>query len=506
MLAVEGGGMEIIMKKVLIFGDVMLDEYIFGPVSRVSPEAPVPVVRAISQDVKIGGAGNVANNVSALGGIAAGIFLIGYDANSDFIVDILDKTNIIHKWVVRNENISAIRKTRVVGNRQQIVRIDYNDACAITESAYKKIVKNIQEAVSWSDIIVISDYSKGLCTEELCRCIIDEAKRQKKITIVDPKGNNWEKYRGATIITPNMKEINQYSGLDILNDDLEIKNAYYDLPEKLGIDYLLLTRSEKGMTLIGRKSVVSINAIQRKVFDVSGAGDTVIATLAVELKNDLSNIIEAMKVANIAAGIVVGKPGTAVVTESELSGELGESIIRNKIFKVEDRNSLKKLVDSWKGKGETVVTTNGCFDILHKGHISLLEEANKLADHLIVLLNSDDSVKKLKGCGRPINSETDRAFLLAALSSVDAVAIFDPLSDEALLTDEEWESIPSNMLKIAKESPIGILKLLYPDIHVKGGDYEEKDVPETKFAKRFQALCFIEGYSTTNLVRKVGEI
>lgn len=493
-------------KRILVYGDAMIDEYIYGNVSRVSPEAPVPVVKAKLSERKIGGAGNVTNNISSLGCEVAGLFLIGKDKESDFLIDYLIEKKIKTDWILRTDEINTIKKTRVIGNHQQVVRIDYNDQYILNDSQKKQIESLASEALDWCELLIISDYDKGMCDKEVCEYLIREAIKRDIIIIVDPKGTDWEKYRGATIITPNMNEINTFSGKNVENKEEDIVKEYSSLPQMLGIACLLITRSEKGMTIIKNNYHKTFEAVQRKVFDVSGAGDTVVATLAVFLDNEIMNIENAVYWANMAAGIVVGKPGTAVVTESELCGELEKSLIRNKIFKVEDRNSLKILVDSWRGKGETFATTNGCFDILHKGHISLLEEANKLADHLIVLLNSDDSVKKLKGDGRPINSETDRAFLLAALSAVDAVAIFDPLSDETLLTDEEWESIPSNMLKVAKGSPIGILKILNPDIHVKGGDYEEKDVPETKFAKKFQALCFIEGYSTTNLVRKVGEI
>jgi D-beta-D-heptose 7-phosphate kinase/D-beta-D-heptose 1-phosphate adenosyltransferase len=491
------------MNKVLIFGDVMIDEYIYGNVSRISPEAPVPVLRVGYSSKKIGGAGNVADNVTALGAEAAGCFLMGKDSDAKSLETLLSDRHIDVRWCVKSKSASTIKKTRAIGNHQQVVRIDYNDSYYLDEEAEKEFLDKASEAVEWSDVIVISDYGKGTCSAKLCRYIISKAKSEGKTVIVDPKGTDWDKYRGASIITPNMKEINQFSGMDIPNDDVEIEKAYAGLPDALGIDYVLLTRSEKGMSLIGKDNgIFSIKAVQRKVFDVSGAGDTVVAALAVMLNRDMSNIKYAMNAANIAAGIVVAKPGTAVATKKELDEALGNSALplENKIFRINDRRELLDLVNIWRRAEETVVTTNGCFDILHRGHISMLNNAGRLGDHLVVLLNSDASVKRLKGEERPINTEMDRAFLLAALKCVDAVAVFDPKGDAEILDDSEWDEIPAEARKAAEESPIGIIKLIQPDVHVKGGDYMASQVPEAVYAKSFTTIPFVDGYSTTNVI------
>jgi D-beta-D-heptose 7-phosphate kinase/D-beta-D-heptose 1-phosphate adenosyltransferase len=492
------------MNKILIFGDVMIDEYIYGSVSRISPEAPVPVLRVGCSSKKIGGAGNVADNVIALGAEAAGCFLMGKDSDAKSLEALLEDRHIDVNWCVKSTSVLTIKKTRAIGNHQQVVRIDYNDSYYLDDEAEKEFLDKISKAIEWSDIIIISDYGKGTCSAKLCRYIISKAKLEGKIVIVDPKGTDWDKYRGASIITPNMKEINMFSGMDISNDDVEIERAYSGLPDNLGIDYVLVTRSEKGMSLIGKDhSFFSIKAVQRKVFDVSGAGDTVVAALAVMLNRDMGNIKYAMNVANIAAGIVVGKPGTAVATKKELDEKLSNSVLplENKIFTINDRGKLLDLINIWRGAEETVVTTNGCFDILHRGHISLLNNAGRLGNHLLVLLNSDASVKRLKGEQRPINTEMDRAFLLAALKCVDAVAVFDPKCDADILDDSEWNEIPVEVRKVAEESPIGIIKLIHPDIHVKGGDYVASQVPETIYAKSFTTIPFIDGYSTTNVIK-----
>lgn len=491
-------------KRILIYGDAMLDTYIHGSVSRISPEAPIPVLQVSWKEEKIGGAGNVANNLSALNVVAGGFFLWGNDADAIVLKSLLEKNGVDTQWAINDDSLRTIKKERVICKNQQIVRMDYNDTYSISQDLREKIFERLPSAIQWADIVIISDYGKGACEEAICKAIIRHAREEKKPVIVDPKGRNWEKYRGATVITPNMSEINLYSGTNVKNENAEIEANYADMYETLGISYLLLTRSEKGMSLIGKDTMTHIEAVQREVFDVSGAGDTVVAALAATLKPDLSNIRHAVNVANIAAGIVVGKPGTAVVSKKELYDALNSRGEQSgaKVFHMDDPLPLQEQLARWRAAGEKIVTTNGCFDIVHRGHVSLLNHAKAYADRLIVAINADASVKRLKGPSRPINNEEDRAFVIASMKCVDAVVIFNPLKDNQQIPAEEYAQLTEEQIAIAKEAPMGVLRLIRPDVHAKGGDYVREGVPEAMYAADYEAIPFVDGYSTTKAIEK----
>ena len=487
--------------RVLIIGDAMIDTYIYGNVGRVSPEAPVPVVRPFQTVRCLGGAGNVARNAAALGASVAVMFLIGNDADGDILVEKLKEWGIDCKWVLQDKHQTTINKTRVVGNNQQIVRVDYSDQYILTQDIVDKIYLYLEKAVAESDIIIISDYGKGTCSAEICQRAIKLANR--KPVIVDPKGREWEKYRGASIITPNLKEINAFSGFEIENISDALEVAYGGINEKLGIKYLLLTRSEEGMSLFGRKTVCHMPVFSHEVYDVSGAGDTVVAALAVFINQNMMNIEEAARISNIAAGLVVAKPGTAVVLREEIQQQLDRENHSSIIYSIDEYEEFFRLVRLWKTSGYTIVTANGCFDIVHRGHIKLMKEAKKYGDKLIVMINSDASVKRLKGESRPINSELDRAYVMSAIDAVDAVVIFDPLVTPVILNKDEIDRMSEKARLAYQEAPMKLMKMIAPDIHIKGGDYVREDLPEAIFAKDVVIVKTEEGYSTSRAIEKM---
>lgn len=493
------------MKRIFIVGDIILDTYIYGNVTRVSPEAPIPVLSVFDSDYRLGGAGNVAANVVSLGAQAAGLFIVGNDSAGGKLRKMLTDAGVGDEWIHVIEGLSTVEKKRIVGNDQQLARLDYEEKLCLDDITEQTVLESIKSGVAWGDITIISDYGKGLCAPSICGEVIQECLRQKKPVLVDPKGRDWKKYSGATIITPNMKELNSFSGQAVANEDKDIEAAYLEFPRQLDVDFVLLTRSEKGMTLFDGKGVTHIEARAQDVFDVSGAGDTAIAALAVSLDNDLSNIVAAVSRANVAAGIAVSKRGTAIVSEAELFNELigKTSILEDKIFRISDRARLESRIQEWRMEGKTIATTGGCFDIIHRGHVQLLNKASALADCLVVVVNSDDSIRRLKGIDRPINSEVDRAFVLASLASVDAVVMFDPALDAELIDSTDLANLSSTEKEIAKEAPMGVLKIIAPDIHVKGGDYNVNQVPEAIYAQSFVSIPLVDGYSSSSLIEKM---
>ena len=470
--------------RIAVIGDLMVDRYVFGDVSRISPEAPVPVNRVKQMKEVLGGAANVAANLANLdvhvyvGGVA------GQDTHGNLLQDLLDSNGIDKSGVVISRDRSTITKMRILGDRQQMMRLDFETVRDVEQ-------QEEEELISWLDSlcqkgldgIVISDYGKGVCTDSILEKIFNLANCYKIPTIVDPKGSQWEKYNGATYITPNVKELSERVGYSITNDDDKIVAAAKEVLATNNIQYIIATRSEKGISVIARDGRIWHNpATQQDVFDVSGAGDTVVATMICSIAANLS-MRTALHVANGAAGIVVSKVGTYPIHRQELidlwmSLQEGKSIEKS-LYSWEE---MKTLVRQWQDQGDTVVFTNGCFDILHRGHITYLQEAAQLGDRLIIGLNSNDSVRRLKGETRPLVDEEDRAYLLSALGCVDGVVLFD-------------EDTPSQLLEIIR-----------PNILVKGGDYKVDDVVGREFVDSVQILSFKDGYSTTNVVKKIANL
>lgn len=459
--------------KVLIAGDMMLDRYYYGTVSRISPEAPVPVVNVKSEIYTLGGAGNVVNNIK---GLSAQCTIIGAAKKDDDAGRLLDNlfTNIQAKSFFIDADMPTISKLRVVGSKQQIVRLDFEDIHVFSESVNNQIKSIFDAELLNHNIVVISDYGKGLCSPEICSHIIEQANKQNKKVIIDPKGSNWDKYNNAYLVTPNVKELSEVCGFEIENKDDDVIKYGSIIREKYNLTYLIVTRSEKGITIIGENHIKTIPTQAMEVFDVSGAGDTVISSIAVFLGLNL-NIDDAVYLANAAAGVVVGKLGTAPITLSELHYAL--SGFRSS--KVVAYNHIADIIKREKSFDKTIVFTNGCFDILHRGHVTYLKHAKALGDILVLGLNSDASVKRLKGPSRPVNNEQDRAVVLEALECIDYIVIFE------------------------EDTPLNLIKNVMPDILVKGGDYKAEDVVGKEYAGRVEIIDFVEGYSTTSTINKL---
>lgn len=458
--------------KILIIGDLMLDNYHIGKVSRISPEAPVPVVRVKKSFSVPGGAANVARNLIGLECYPILIGFIGDDFEGETLINLLQKDKI-ECHVIKNKH-NTISKTRVIGNNQQIVRIDFEENISLEDEAFSELKNRIGEYMKGIDIIVISDYDKGVCSPEICTFILEEAKKIGKKVIIDPKGNNWDKYRNAFMVTPNVKELSDVYGREIKNDDLSIKISATEIVDKFDIENLIVTRSEKGMTLISHGFSYNIPTEAKEVYDVSGAGDTAVATLSAAIAGG-RNIIDAIKLANKASGIVVSKIGTQPVTLKELSSEIEGS--RN--AKLIDYSEIEGFCESLKRNGKKIVFTNGCFDVIHAGHISYLKEAKKLGDVLIVGLNSDGSVKSNKGPTRPINGQEARLEVMSALQYVDYIVIFDD------------------------KTPYDLISKVSPDFLVKGGDYKIEDIVGREFAKKVCTIAFKDGFSSTSIIKKM---
>ncbi|WP_022854408.1 bifunctional D-glycero-beta-D-manno-heptose-7-phosphate kinase/D-glycero-beta-D-manno-heptose 1-phosphate adenylyltransferase HldE [Thermodesulfatator atlanticus] len=460
---------------ILVVGDLMLDKYYFGSVNRISPEAPVPIVEVNSSKYTLGGAGNVLNNIINIKAKAYVVGTIGRDPNREILKQLLEERKV--NYYLLERDLPTITKVRVIAGHQQVVRIDFEEIKFLDNKESKKIEQYILSIIDKVNCLVVSDYGKGVICPELSRFIIELAYEKDFPVVVDPKGKNWSKYKGATIVTPNLKELSDVLNVEVKNEDGEIEKYGKEVRKKYNLKYLLVTRSEKGMSLIAEDKVYHISSEAKEVYDVSGAGDTVVATLATAMSAGFS-ILNAVKLANTAAGIVVSKIGTAPITLEELKEAL-------RGYKNKKVKSLKELIHELKilrNEGKRIVFTNGCFDILHRGHIEYLREAKTFGDILIVGFNSDNSIKKIKGKDRPINKQEDRAELLASLEFVDYVVIFD------------------------EETPYNLIKNIKPDVLVKGGDYRIEEVVGREFAKETVLVSFIKDYSTTRIIEKIRSI
>lgn len=462
---------------VLVIGDLMLDKYYFGDIKRISPEAPVPVVNLKEETKTLGGAANVANNLVHLGCKVSLAGVVGNDQGREELFELLEYKGVDVSGIV-TDNRFTTTKTRIISGNQQVLRIDQEEQIEITDASLKQFEEWISAKFNTEiyDSIIISDYGKGFCRKELCQLAISFAKKKGIPIVIDPKGEDWGKYIGATMITPNLKELGDLLRKDILNQDQTIYEYGPMLRNKYALEYLLITRSEQGMSLIGADEMLHIPTLAKEVFDVSGAGDTVISTLAALIGIGIP-INDAVKVANIAAGIVVGKVGTYAVHEDDLIEEL--ELLNEDKNKIYFDKKYQSVINKWKSKGHSIIFTNGCFDLLHIGHATYLQRAKKMGDKLIVGLNSDKSVKRLKGASRPIVLERDRAKMLSFFEFVDAVIVFDEDTPENLIAD------------------------IRPDVLVKGGDYQAEAVLGKEYAGRVEILPFVDGYSTTTIIEKI---
>lgn len=469
---------------VLCIGDVMLDRFVAGHVKRISPEGPVPVMSVTSETLCPGGAANVARNIAALGAHCTLVGMTGLDGNGDTLTQLLTDNGGISTEFVTLQTRPTTTKTRFIGHNQQMLRVDHENASPISLEEEDRLLERTLPLIPKHHVVVLSDYAKGMLSESVVRTIIAESKRQNKPVIVDPKTSDFSRYAGAAIVTPNQKETQAV--VDIWPEtDQDAERAGQEILSRFDIESILVTRAERGMTFMDRnRPAFHIKAETREVFDVVGAGDTVIATLAVVLGSGASKE-EASRIANTAAGIVVGKKGTATVSAGELHDALshnGTSGAMSPTAKIYSWDEIEALSADWRNDGLKVGFTNGCFDILHVGHIRLLQFAREHCDRLVVGVNSDPSIKRLKGPTRPINSEVDRAELLGALSFVDAVVVFD------------------------EDTPFELIKTVSPGLLVKGADYTIDKIvgADVVLASGGEVLTFeiVAGKSTTATINR----
>jgi len=462
--------------RILVIGDLMIDHYLWGGCERISPEAPVQVVDIARETTVLGGAGNVINNLVALGARVSVGAVIGDDENGEELLSMLGKIGVGTDGLIRQQGRKTSKKSRIIASNQQILRYDKESKDSIAIQSENAVVSYVESVVKECDIVIISDYGKGVITDAVAGGVIAAAKSAGKKVLVDPKGKDYRKYRGAYLLTPNKKEASEATGIAI-NDDASLKKALLNLKETCTLECSMITLSEDGIAIYD-ESMRRFPTVAKEVFDVTGAGDTVIASLSFALSSGLS-IDEAAPFANHAAAVVVGKIGSATVTLSEI--EAYESSLHQSTsdMHIKTKEEIYALSDRLKKEGKKVVFTNGCFDILHVGHVKYLQEAKSYGDVLIVGLNSDSSVRELKGPTRPVNTEADRAYILAALESVDYVVLF------------------------SEETPHDLIKNIAPDILVKGGDYEGKTVVGAEFAQELRLVQFVDGKSTTATIARI---
>ena len=459
--------------RVVVAGDVMLDRYLFGSTGRISPEAPVPVVHVHETDDRPGGAANVAVNLAALGVATSLVGVVGKDSAADALASILGEQGIDCDFAIADDR-PTITKTRVQSRGQQLIRLDEENAAAMPGDA---MTSTLKRALDGAGAVVLSDYGKGALAD--VAGMIATCWAAGVPVLVDPKGTDFRKYRGASLITPNQSEFEAVAGKSDSDEDLVTRARA--MLDDLELDALLVTRSEKGMLLVeAGAEPLFLSTQAREVYDVTGAGDTVIATLAGALASG-ENLSSAAALANIAAGLVVRKIGVATVTPGEISaalhqrGQGGRGLVQ--------LDALLALVDESWGRNERVVMTNGCFDVLHAGHVAYLEEAKSLGDRLIVAVNDDDSVRRLKGESRPINALEDRSLVLAGLAAVDWVVPF------------------------SEDTPANLISALLPDVLVKGGDYKaEEIVGATEVLQNggeVRVLAFRDGHSSSRIIDRL---
>ena len=462
--------------KLLVIGDLMIDHYLWGACERVSPEAPVQVVNIDNETTLLGGAGNVINNLKALGANVDVIGIVGESETSDELKGLLDDIEVDTKYLFIEKDRITSKKSRIIASQQQVVRYDRESTDEINNKSQNHILDTFTKIIANYELVLLSDYGKGTLTNKLTQSLIDVANKYGKKVLIDPKGHDYSKYKGAYLLTPNIKEASETTKINII-DDTSLNQAIIQLKSQCDLDVSLITLSDKGVAVYDDEFRIH-PTFAKEVFDVTGAGDTVLASLGFALACDL-NIDEAIEFSNFAAGVVVGKIGSATTTLNEII-EYESSL--NKSFSEEHIKTLNEIISlctELKARGKRVVFTNGCFDLLHAGHVKYLETAKSFGDVLIIGLNSDKSVTALKGEGRPINAQMDRAYILAALEVVDYVVIFD------------------------EDTPYKLIKAIKPHTLVKGGDYKGKEVIGQDIADELKLVELLDGKSSTQTIEKI---
>ena len=464
--------------KILVIGDLMIDKYLWGQCNRVSPEAPVQVINIKSETEVLGGAGNVANNLLMLGSSVEVLSVIGDCEISNELRKLFKENRLSTKYLFEQKDRVTSKKTRIIAAHQQVIRYDIESDEDINKKSEKKLIHIFNSIVNNFELIILSDYGKGVITDYIAREVIKIANSIGIKVLVDPKGTDYSKYTSAYLLTPNKKEASEATGINI-SDEKSLLDALIQLKNFCKLEASLITLSENGIAIFDDK-YRSHPTVAREVFDVTGAGDTVIAALgyAIAVKQDIDS---AAVLANLAAGVVVGKVGSATTSFDELiryESSLNHSNCEENVVSLV---KFTKILDYLRKSKKKIIFTNGCFDILHLGHVKYLEKAKKLGDVLIVGVNSDDSVSRLKGKNRPVNRINDRCCVLASLKSVDYVIPF------------------------SEDTPIELIRTIVPDILVKGGDYKDREVIGEKIARELVLIDFEEGKSTSNIISKIQE-
>jgi len=468
--------------RLLCVGDIMLDRFMYGHVDRISPEGPIPVFTMEREARMLGGAGNVVRNILSLDAEATFVSVIGDDSVGKQLTSLVGAEPRLVPYLLAESGRTSTKKTRYVASGQQLLRSDHETRSTLQDATAAQMLQIIVDEASAHQALILSDYGKGVLTATVVRAAIDAAKAKNVPVFVDPKQRDVSIYAGATVLSPNLKELALTMGVDHFNSDDAIVGAAKTLCEQHAFQYVLVTRGKDGMTLVNKDGLVKhIAANAREVFDVSGAGDTAIATLAAAYAAS-GDMTHAAELANLAAGVVVGRLGTAVVYRSDLTTALYTTQALEHQQKILPLTYAQDMVTSWKRDKLKVGFTNGCFDIMHAGHVSLLQDAKARCDKLVIGLNTDASVKRLKGESRPVNQEIDRATLLSALSMVDLVVLFD------------------------EDTPLALINGLKPDILMKGADYTKEQVVGWELVESYggkvELLPLKQGYSTTNIIKK----
>lgn len=461
---------------ILVIGDLMIDHYLWGSCERISPEAPVQVVDISKETTVLGGAGNVINNLNVLGAHVSVCSVIGDDTNGVELLGMLEKIGVDTENIMIQTGRKTSKKSRVIAVSQQVLRYDNESKDDILDSSVNKILESLTHDISTYDMVILSDYGKGVLTDELCQGIIKLANKNSVRVLVDPKGTDFSKYKGSYLLTPNKKEAMLATKINI-NSKETLKEALIKLKQECDLGISLITLSEDGIATYENELKI-FPTVAKEVFDVTGAGDTVIASIAFALSAG-KNIEQTASFANLAAGVVVGKIGSATVSLNEIEEYEASLHKSTSDAHIKSFGDIDVIVNRCRSGGKKVVFTNGCFDILHVGHVKYLQIAKSFGDILIVGLNSDESVTRLKGPTRPVNIAEDRAYLLAALEAVDYVVPF------------------------AEDTPYELIKMIKPDVLVKGGDYEGKEVIGTEFAGELKLVDFVDGKSTTKTIEKI---
>lgn len=466
-----------------VIGDVMLDRFVYGSVSRVSYEAPIPVLNVERETAMPGGAGNAARNAAALGGQVALIGVIGADAAGAELQALIAQTPGLQDRLAVDSARPTTRKTRFVAQGQQLLRADRELAAPLSPEASRALLARVEEALAGCDVVILSDYAKGVLGDAELRQILDRARAAGVPVVVDPKSADFRRYAGATLVKPNRQEMAIASGRPC-DSDADVVAAAEELIAASGIPAIAVSRAERGLTLVRRgHPPLHLQAQAREVFDVSGAGDTLVAALALGLGAGL-DLAEAAWLANLASGLVVEKVGTATVHPDEIVARAHEQSVLDTDAKVLPRTAALERIARWRAEGARIGFTNGCFDLVHPGHVSLLRQARSACDRLVVGLNTDASVRRLKGPERPVQNEAARSIVLASLAAVDLVVLFD------------------------EDTPMSLIEAVRPDVLVKGADYRLEDVVGGAFVQgyggRVLLADLVEGQSTTRMIARAG--